>query len=383
MRLSSFILANMEPIVQEWEDFARTMTIPGDPLDVKALRNDSREMLHAIAEDLSSAQSPEEQIEKSQGLQASNNASAAKTHAIARLASGFSIDQLVSEFRALRASVIKLWLRQERQVSSVQLEDMIRFNEAIDQALTESITSYTRAVQTSRDIFLGTLGHDLRTPLSAILLGADVLLRSDDLPPRSAKIAAKIYSSVKRATQIAGDLLDFTRCQLGPGIPLNRQVIDIQPICANIVEEARTIYADAVIQYSSFGKISGFFDSDRLEQVFSNLITNAIKHGSAIEPVDVTLGQDRNFFHFRVHNAGAPIGAALLASIFNPMARFPNQEAEDYSPQAGVGLGLFIASQIVEAHGGHIHVNSSEENGTEFLVAIPLNGASLRHHDHL
>ena len=176
----------------------------------------------------------------------------------------------------------------------------------------------------------------------------------------------------RRASQIAGDLLDFTRSHLGPGIPLNRKAIDVQPICANIVEEARTIHTDAVIRYSASGQVNGFFDGDRLEQVFSNLITNAIKHGSGNDPVDVALWIDEDALHFRVHNSGDVIPADLIPHIFNPMARFSEKGTNEYGPQAGVGLGLYIASQIVDAHGGQIQVSSTEESGTEFLVTIVL-----------
>ncbi|MGI4840260.1 MAG: hypothetical protein ACRYF9_21875 [Janthinobacterium lividum] len=146
MRLPDFILDNLEPIVQEWENFARTLTSPGKPLDIEALRDHAEQMLWTIAEDLNNKQSSLGQVEKSQGIGGPQGSTAAKTHAITRLMSGVTIDQLVAEFRALRASVIKLWLRQEKK-RALQLEDMVRFNEAIDQALAESITSYTKEVQ--------------------------------------------------------------------------------------------------------------------------------------------------------------------------------------------------------------------------------------------
>ncbi|MFO3661455.1 RsbRD N-terminal domain-containing protein, partial [Pseudomonas amygdali] len=164
MRLSGFILENIEPIVLEWTDFARTMSTLGEPLDTKELRDHAEQMLRAIATDLRTDQSSQQQVEKSQGQVVSQEETAAKSHAITRLMSGFTIDQVVSEFRALRASVIKQWMMRATSDTQQQMEDMIRFNEAIDQALAESISSYTGAVQASRNIFLGILGHDLRTP---------------------------------------------------------------------------------------------------------------------------------------------------------------------------------------------------------------------------
>ncbi|AHG40373.1 sensor histidine kinase [Pseudomonas syringae CC1557] len=374
MRLSGFILKNIEPIVQEWTDFAHTMATPGEPLDTKELRDHAEQMLRAIATDLQTDQSSQEQVDKSQGQLVSDDQTAAKTHAITRLMSGFTIDQVVSEFRALRASVIKQWMIQETANTKLQMEDMIRFNEAIDQALAESISSYTSAVQASRNIFLGILGHDLRTPLSAILLGADVLLRTSDLGARATKVASRIYSSVKRASQIVGDLLDFTRSQIGPGIPLKKTEIDVQPICARIVDESRTVNPEADIRLTSSEHVIANVDGDRLEQVFSNLIGNSIQHGNSSDPVEVTLAVSGDTLQFTVHNTGNPIPEDVLPFIFNPMGRYSPEQVTDNGPYSSLGLGLFIVSKIVDAHGGRIEVTSKAELGTTFAVFIPLKG---------
>ncbi|WP_236445677.1 sensor histidine kinase, partial [Pseudomonas syringae] len=332
MRLSGFILDNIEPIVREWTDFARTLSALGEPLDTAELRDHAEQMLRAIATDLQTDQSLQQQVDKSQGHGASDEQTAAKSHAITRLMSGFTIDQVVSEFRALRASVIKQWMSREALDTQQQIEDMIRFNEAIDQALAESISSYTSAIQASRNIFLGILGHDLRTPLSAILLGADVLLRTHDLGARPTKVASRIYSSVKRANQIVGDLLDFTRSQIGPGIPLKKTEVDMQPICVRIVEESSTVHPEADIRLTSDEPVIGRFDGDRLEQVFSNLIGNAIQHGNSSDPVEVTLAVSKNELHFTVHNTGSPIPEDVLPFIFNPMDRYSPEKMTDNGP---------------------------------------------------
>ncbi|WP_046271657.1 sensor histidine kinase [Pseudomonas syringae] len=373
MRLSGFILENIEPIVREWTDFARTLSTLGEPLDTTELRDHVEQMLRAIATDLQTDQSLQQQVDKSQGHAVSHEDTAAKIHAITRLMSGFTIDQVVSEFRALRASVIKQWMSQEALDTQQQIEDMIRFNEAIDQALAESITSYTGAVQASRNIFLGILGHDLRTPLSAILLGADVLLRTHDLSARPTKVASRIYSSVKRANQIVGDLLDFTRSQIGPGIPLKKTEIDMQPICVRIVEESSTVHPEADIRLTSDEPVMGRFDGDRLEQVFSNLIGNAIQHGNSSDPVEVTLAVSESELRFSVHNTGSPIPEDVLPFIFNPMDRYSPEKMTDNGPYSSLGLGLFIVDRIVDAHGGRIEVTSKADLGTTFAVVIPLN----------
>lgn len=372
MRLSHFLIENIKPIVQEWENFARTMPIAGKPLDAEALRDHAEKMLRTIAADLDTRQSAEQQIEKSQGHGPSGNDSAATSHAVVRLMTGFSINQVVAEFRALRASVMRLWINQATQDDSFEMDDVIRFNEAIDQALVESIATYTERVQASRNIFLGVLGHDLRAPLSAILLSADRLLRTDALGTKATKAAAQIHTSVGRASAIVGDLLDFTRAQLGPGIPVHRTLINIAPVCERIVDECRAVHPDANLVLNSAGNVEGRFDEARLEQVFSNLIGNALQHGKAQSPVTITLGTKGDSLEFRVHNHGHAIPSERLSALFNPMGRYCLQDTQGRGPQASLGLGLYIAAQIVAAHDGVIEVTSDEKRGTEFVVNIPL-----------
>lgn len=372
MRLSSFLISNIEPILQEWENFARTISTGSKALESEELRDHAEQMLRAIAADLRTHQTRQEQIDKSQGLASTDDDSAAKTHAITRLMAGFTIEQVTSEFRALRSSVISHWMKQVKQGEEFEVEDMIRFNEAIDQALAESISSYAAAVQASRDVFLGVLGHDLRTPLSAILLGADVLLRTDELGTRATKIASRIYTSVKRASHIVGDLLDFTRSQIGGGIPIHRVSLDIAPVFERIIDESRAVYPEADIQIELVESVRGQFDGARLEQVFSNLIGNAVQHGADHSPIKVKLGSEGNSFLFSVHNMGKPISKDVLPFIFNPMGRYSPEASTENGPYASLGLGLFIVEQIVSAHNGSIEVLSTPEDGTEFIVKIPV-----------
>lgn len=375
MRLSNFLIKNIEPILQEWENFARTIPTDCKPLDDDGLRDHAELMLRAISEDLATHQTPQQQVEKSKGLALSVGETAAKTHAITRLMAGFTIEQVTSEFRALRTSVISYWMKQVKAGEEFEVDDMIRFNEAIDQALAESISSYAAAVQGSRDVFLGILGHDLRTPLSAILLGADSLLRTDDLGARPTKIASRIYTSVKRASHIVGDLLDFTRSQLGRGIPVNLELIDLAPVCDRIIDECRAVNPEANILFSTVYQVVGRFDAARLEQVFSNLIGNAVQHGTEHSPVTVTLGVSENNLVFSVHNSGKGIPEDVLPFIFNPMGRYSPEAIIENGPYASLGLGLFIVDQIVSAHSGNIEVTSTPELGTEFLVNVPLGGS--------
>lgn len=376
MRLPDFILQNLEPILQAWEDFARTIHTPGADLDREGLRDHAEQMLRAIVLDLRTTQTVQEQIDKAQGLAPQHDdETPAETHAMTRLMAGFSIDQMVSEYRALRTSVLSQWLDQVKHGTPLEVDDMNRFHEAIDQALAESIASYSRAVEASRNVFLGILGHDLRTPLGAILLGADMLRRSDTIGERGTRVATQIYTSVQRASQIVGDLLDLTRCQMGPGIPVKRVAVDLAPICERIVEEIRAFHPDAEIILHTKTQAFGLFDGPRIEQVFSNIISNAVQHGGARLPINVELTATAETVVFTVHNLGEPIPADVLPFIFNPMGRFSQRSVIEHGPTAGLGLGLFIASEIVSAHQGSIEVESCAETGTVFRVSVPLSAA--------
>lgn len=373
MRLPDFIQENIEPILQAWEDFARTIVTPGADLDRAALRDHAEQMLRAIIVDLRTTQTLLEQAEKSQGQgPMGKHETAAETHAVSRLLAGFTIGQMVSEYRALRASVLAQWKVHVKAGTPLNVDDMTRFNEAIDQALAESIASYSRAVEASRNIFLGILGHDLRTPLGAILLGSDILRKSEGIGATATKLATQIHTSVERASKIVGDLLDLTRCQVGPGIPVNRTVLDLLPVCERVVEEIRAFHPEASVRFEAKASVLGMFDGPRLEQVFSNIISNAVNHGDIHLPITVKLSVIENEAILSVHNSGDPIPSDILPFIFNPMGRFSQRLAIDHRSTEGLGLGLFIASEIVTSHQGSIEVDSDPQRGTTFQVKLPI-----------
>lgn len=373
MRLADFILQNIEPILQEWEDFAKTLTPAADDMDSTALRDHAEQMLFTIAADLRTSQTDRARIFKSQGkAPPSQDVTAAETHADIRLASGFTMSQMIAEYRALRTSVLMLWKPSDDLTEEQKIGDIIRFNEAVDQAIAESVVSYTDAVDAARNVFLGILGHDLRSPLGAILLSADVLLRAGDLPPKPTKNVSRIYTSVKRSLKIVGDLLDFTRTHSGGGIPVRIEEDDLALACYGMVEEARAYNPDRQIVFQSTSSLSAQFDRSRMEQVIGNLVGNAVEHGEEGTPVTVGLKTEEGLAILTVHNVGRPIDESARSSLFDPMVRHVKSNNAEYGAQAGIGLGLFIASAIVAAHQGSIEVDSSAGNGTTFTVRIPL-----------
>ena len=381
MRLSKFILANMEAILQEWEDFAGTLHSLAHAMNKRELRDHAEAMLRVIVADLDTAQARQQSIEKSQGLAPELPIdTAAEVHAADRLASGFTIEQLTAEYRALRASVLRLWLPKTDSISADEMADMVRFNEAIDQALTESIARYSIMLRESQNLFLAILGHDVRSPLGAISMGAQLLLLDEALPAKSLRLATRILRSSKRVEEIVRDLLDFSTSHLGDGIPIAPTALDFAAVCDNVVEEVRTVHAERRITLALHGDLRVVWDGPRIGQAFANLLINGIQHGSDSDAVAVVVTGGKDDIVWSVNNSGEPIPTPVLRTIFDPARRFALRPASERSPgQAqNLGLGLYIAREIISAHGGRIAIASSKADGTTFTVQIPRHARHVR-----
>jgi signal transduction histidine kinase len=377
MRLSDFIVANREPILTEWEAFARTCTPASAPMDIPALRDHADEMLTAIAADLRTPQGGFAQSEKSKGKapDAGDEDTAAEEHGAGRAASGFTVEQMVAEYRALRASVLRLWARAEGGLTPVDLDDLTRFNEAIDQSLAESVSRYGQNLDQSKDMFLAILGHDLRTPLAAIYTSARFMLDTEELLEPHLTLTSRIASSSTRMVQMVGDLLDFTRGRLGGGIPIVRTGLNMRKVVHDVVDEIAAAHPDRAIQVEARGEHRGEWDCGRISQALSNLIGNALEHGSEGTTVGVELRGDGEAVAIAVHNRGPAIPADRLDGLFNPMkVRERSHGARSGGPSGNLGLGLYIAELIVSAHKGRIEVATSEVEGTTFTIHLPAHG---------
>lgn len=373
--LSGFINNNIEPILQAWEDFARTIEPPALTMDDTELRDHARQMLQAFAADLETSQSDQEQAAKSKGLGKRGAAdTAAETHAEARLLSGYTVVQLVSEYRALRSSVLVLWAAEVGDMQVAHMADVTRFNEAVDQALAESVARYERMVKQSQNMFLAILGHDLRNPLGTVVTGSSFLMQAVDIPPKYILVATRMFNSAKRMSKLINDLIDFTRTHLGPGIPIRVKQASIVTICNDVVDELRTYHPETTINFQGPQKLDAIFDESRIAQVLSNLIGNAIQHGDREMPITVKLTNCGDDIKVEVNNRGKSIDDDKISAIFDPMvriaARVNGVESNDSIEQTSLGIGLYISREIVHAHGGRIDVASNEDDGTTFTVTM-------------
>jgi signal transduction histidine kinase len=373
MRLHDFIRDHREEILAEWESFARTVSPASGTMDVTALRDHADEMLDVIAADLMTAQSPDQQTEKSKGrAQEAATISAAEEHGAARAESGFTIEEMVAEYRALRASVLSLWSRAAGELKAGDLEDMVRFNEAIDQSLAESVTEFNENVEEAKEMFLAILGHDLRTPLGAISTSAQFMLETGELEEPHLSLTKRIVNSANRTVQMVGDLLDFTRSRLGGGIPIVRESLDLGKLLHEAVDEISAAHPQRSFQVDTRKAQSGEWDAARLTQALTNLIGNAGEHAPPGTTIAVGLIDDDDDVAITIHNGGAAIAGDRLDGLFNPMkGRKEGAVVASSGPMGNLGLGLYIAERIVHAHGGRIDVASSESEGTTFTIHLP------------
>lgn len=338
-----------------------------------ALRDHADEILTAIVYDMNSRQSSAEQAEKSKGRgDAQHLGKIGRLHASLRIEFGFKLGQMVAEYRALRASVLRLWEKKGADPGGVT-----RFNEAIDEALTEAVESFVHTTEHYRDQSLGILGHDLRNPLSGIVMGSTLLIGSEELSDKSVRIAARMLNSANRMSRMIADLLDLTRTRFGNLIPVVCVPVDLEPLCRQVVAELEGLSPVGGIVFTGEGDLRGEWDGDRVAQVLSNLLRNAVQHGGASAPILLNASGGTAEVVLEVRNQGARIPEHVLPTLFEPMVR----HAKGDQNNRGLGLGLYIAFQIVLAHGGSIHVTSSDADGTSFKVRLPRRSprASSRH----
>jgi signal transduction histidine kinase len=370
MRLAEFILHNMEAILAEWEAFAASLLPAAADMVPHALRDHAQQILEAVAKDLTTPQTPVEQAEKSKGRVAKvfkAPETAAQTHAVLRAHSGFTINQLVAEYRALRASVLRLWI-DASPLDQPGVEDVIRFNEAIDQAVAESVGHFHDEVERARYLLLGMLGHDMRSPLTTITMTASHLATMTAGEQVSAA-AARLIRSGASIQALLTDLVDFNRTKLGLGLKVEPSDIDLAGVLADELEQLRGAHLDQRIELAATGDNLGWWDGARLQQLIRHLVSNAIKYGDPTKPVRVALRGEEANVRLDVTNSGSVIDASELRQIFDPLAG-GSAQCGSHDARGGLGLGLFIVREIARAHGGEVEVRSEGKEMT-FAVRLP------------
>jgi signal transduction histidine kinase len=221
------------------------------------------------------------------------------------------------------------------------------------------------------DTILGIVGHDLRNPLGAVHMSAALLMKRGGLEGWQARTVERMRSSAGRMGRIIADLLSYTRTRLGSGIPIQPREADLGAVVRRVVDELRAANPDREIEIVAAGDLCGTWDPDRLEQVASNLVSNAVDHGEPGRPVRVALAGEGGEVVLTVRNEGPGMPPEVLAHLFEPFSRPPDERSRKAS---GLGLGLFIAREIVRGHGGVISAKAADGE-TAVTVRLPRTGA--------
>ena len=424
MRLGDFIQRESEQILERWESFATTRLPAAEHMSARALRDHGPEILLAIVADLANPQTPEEQTAKSKGLApraAGATHTAAQTHAVLRAQSGFSLEQLASEYRALRASVLSGWV-EGCLPEAANFEDMLRFNEAIDQAMTESIGLFSAHVADSRNlalgklrdanrriedsnaalvrqqselerqardledallqadgankaknVFLRTVSHELRTPLNAIIGFSGLLLDGSIVQPleEQLKPLSVIQRSGQELLKLIREILDFSSIEAG------KLTVDLAPVgLQSVLEESResmlVIAAERKVELRPVACSADLLvmaDRERLGQVVRNLLSNALNHTDhGNVEVRAARADADGLIRVEVVDTGIGIPADQHSFLFQPFHRITSQAGPR---RPGTGLGLTISRRIIEAMNGTIGFESEEGRGSRFWFTVP------------
>lgn len=373
MRLSTFISKNLDAILAHWVTFAREQAPKAANLDGVALLDHGRLILEEIAADMRRPQDDAQRQAKSEGNSASASLSKdvpSRSHARQRERQGFEVEQLVAEYRALRATVLRLWVADSNEAQVQDLEDITRFNEAVDQAIAESLKVFVAEVNRSRDLFLGILGHDLRGPLTTISACVAVEMRAR---PSSSTQSAIILRSVAQMKALLDDMVEYTRHRLGSELAIDPSSLQLDHFARNTLEEIQAISRGHALELDVRGDMQGEWDARRLHQALSNLVFNAMMYGVRDAPIRISLdGSSKDELVLGVQNSGKPIPPNLMARLFDPLVRQGGEDegADSQVAGANLGLGLYVVQQIAKAHGGTVAA-TSDASATRFELRLP------------
>ncbi len=210
------------------------------------------------------------------------------------------------------------------------------------------------------------MGHDLRNPLNSISMNATSLAGTKELNEKQLGAVSRIVSSVRRMDHMVNDILDFARGRLGSPMAITPVGANLGTLVREVADEVQSANPGFSVDVDTNGDLSGDWDTERLKQLLSNLLLNAIQHGSG-KNVAVNAKSDENLVLLEVCNEGPPIPKELLGTMFDPLVHGRSSDQNS----AGLGLGLFIVNEIVSAHWGTIAVTSSQDAGTIFSVRLP------------
>lgn len=400
MHLAEFIEDNFDLILEEWEAFARKLRreLPHEPGAYRLRPSDyAAEVLAAITDDMRSFQTTSMQVAKSQGESRNSRASrqidqASVLHAQDRVTTGFDLGALIAEYRALRTNVLRLWSQSASSDNILHMEDLTRFNEAVDQSLSEAVKHFTslaaydrdelftsergarleaQEANHAKDLFLANLSHEMRTLLNATVGWTDILCRSKGLDAEIIEALKVIKQSSSAQLVLIEDMIDVTRIVSGK-MRLELRECDF----FEVINAAVSIVRPAALEKDVAINVSlapaarrGVADPSRIQQIMWNLMSNAVRFTPPGGVVSISLSQDAAGLRLDVKDTGSGIDPDLLPHVFNS---FRQGTLACHHRASGLGLGLAIVKHLVALHGGTVEAQSLGFNsGATFIVRLP------------
>ena len=372
MRLAEFIQANIEPILKEWEIFARSL-LPGADMTVVALRDDAGSILRATARDMQNWQSLRQQASKSKGdggadtVASDSLDSASDLHGAERVGSGFHITDVVAEYRALRASVLRLWRESLPQPDINDIDDITRFDESLDQSLARGVASYSRRIDDSRQMFLAILSHDLRNPLRAIDGFSQIIIEDygDQLDKMAHSHLGRIRAASQKLSTLIDDLIELGRLTRAP---ISRVVVDLSAIARTIARELHAEAPEREARVSIGLHLMARVDPMLARVMLEHLLRNAWAFTATCTPAEIEFDARLRYREvvFHVRDNGAGFDMAHVSQLFRPFNRL-----HDQADNSGTGIGLATVQRIVHRHGGRIWAEGAPGKGASFYFTLP------------
>lgn len=349
MSVAAYLRAHKQQIGGDWEDAVRRDHEPLRGLSRPALIDHLPEVLDGIAA----------WIEGDKTTAHAAFQALAEGHALQRLGFGVELSTLTAEYSQLRRTLMRRLLAVDS--TPAVREELVQLDEALDLAIGEAVRTYVAQREAVRQRFVAILAHDLRSPLAAVHMSAQLVARQDTA---ASGTAMRILRGVERMQRMIDALIDLAQGSLGGGIPVEPTMLDLAAVCRAAVEEMSAAHPGTPFQLDVSGDLRGAWDEGRVRQVLANLLGNAQRHATGKVTLCAWESEDRETVFTSVTNEGPPITADAQRRIFDPFTR------GDAPNRKGLGLGLYIVQQIALAHGAICSVSSTEA-GPTFTIAWP------------
>ena len=274
----------------------------------------------------------------------------------------YTMDQLILEYHILRQTICDV-MEEEAPLSDIEREVIVC---AVEQSVNDAATQFSDTLRDIQERLTQTLAHDLRGPLSAAKMNSQIFLKNPSDTEKGVLAVTRISSAMDRIDIMITDLLDAGKLRAGQKLVVDTQECDLEAILKQVVDEANFIHENRV-SFKSTGPELGMWNADGLRRVFDNLVMNAVKFSDPHTPITIQLQKSSKNIKVCVHNIGKPIASEELPYLFEQYRR-----ARTSKDKKGWGLGLVVVKGVTEAHGGHVEVESTREDGTVFRVVLPI-----------